>query len=195
MNKDKKKIGKSVIRLLLLVIISLFLGGSLYLWNAETLVGNAMPMPFGWGFSVVLSGSMEPTLHVNDMVVVSRQDSYAVGDIIVYQDGRSLVIHRVVSVSGDMLTTQGDANDIPDAPIPLSAVKGKAITQIPLLGSVLRFLKSPIGFGMMLVLAIVLFEVPYFRRRKKDADRRKALQQEIEALRETLPQEQDSSNE
>ena len=147
------------------------------------------------GFSVVLSGSMEPTLHVNDMVVVSRQDSYAVGDIIVYQDGRSLVIHRVVSVSGDMLTTQGDANDIPDAPIPLSAVKGKAITQIPLLGSVLRFLKSPIGFGIMLVLAIVLFEVPYFRRRKKDADRRKALQQEIEALRETLPQEQDSSNE
>ena len=181
--KNRKMSIKRVLRMVLLVLISLFLGGSLYAWNAETLVGNAMPMPLGWGVSVVLSGSMEPNLHVNDMVLVVHQDSYAVGDIVVYQEGRSLVIHRVVSVSGDTLTTKGDANDIPDTPVALSAVKGKAITQIPLLGGVLRFLKTPVGFLLMGVLAVILFEVPYYRERKKAAKSQKALRQEIERLK------------
>ena len=181
--KNRKMSIKRVLRMVLLVLISLFLGGSLYAWNAETLVGNAMPMPLGWGVSVVLSGSMEPNLHVNDMVLVVHQDSYAVGDIVVYQEGRSLVIHRVVSVSGDTLTTKGDANEIPDTPVALSAVKGKAITQIPLLGGVLRFLKTPVGFLLMGVLAVILFEVPYYRERKKAAKSQKALRQEIERLK------------
>ncbi len=181
--KNRKMSIKRVLRMVLLVLISLFLGGSLYAWNAETLVGNAMPMPLGWGVSVVLSGSMEPNLHVNDMVLVVHQDSYAVGDIVVYQEGRSLVIHRVVSVSGDTLTTKGDANDIPDTPVALSAVKGKAITQIPLFGGVLRFLKTPVGFLLMGVLAVILFEVPYYRERKKAAKSQKALRQEIERLK------------
>ena len=181
--KNRKMSIKRVLRMVLLVLISLFLGGSLYAWNAETLVGNAMPMPLGWGVWVVLSGSMEPNLHVNDMVLVVHQDSYAVGDIVVYQEGRSLVIHRVVSVSGDTLTTKGDANDIPDTPVALSAVKGKAITQIPLFGGVLRFLKTPVGFLLMGVLAVILFEVPYYRERKKAAKSQKALRQEIERLK------------
>lgn len=181
--KNRKMSIKRVLRMVLLVLISLFLGGSLYAWNAETLVGNAMPMPLGWGVSVVLSGSMEPNLHVNDMVLVVHQDSYAVGDIVVYQEGRSLVIHRVVSVSGDTLTTKGDANDIPDTPVALSAVKGKAITQIPLFGGMLRFLKTPVGFLLMGVLAVILFEVPYYRERKKAAKSQKALRQEIERLK------------
>ena len=85
-----------LLRLLVLVLISLFAGVSLYQWNASTLTGNEMPMPFGVGVSVVLSGSMEPQLQVNDLVLVQRQEEYVPGDVVVYQSGRSLVIHQLL---------------------------------------------------------------------------------------------------
>ena len=43
--KTEKRYG--VLRRVLLVIISLVLGINVYLWNASSLAGNAMPMPFG----------------------------------------------------------------------------------------------------------------------------------------------------
>lgn len=187
MKRNTKKIIVSAVRLLLLAVISLFLGVRLYHWNAETFVGNAMPMPFGWGLSVVLSGSMEPALHVNDLVIVRQQDSYAVGDIIVFQEGRRLVIHRVISVNGEQLTTQGDANQVSDAPIMLSAVKGKSAAVIPYIGGILRFLKTPFGCILMLIGAVILFEVPYYRRRRKARTDREALLREIETLRSDNP--------
>ena len=45
------------------------MGINVYLWNASSLAGNAMPMPFGFGMAVVLSGSMEPVLSVNDLLL------------------------------------------------------------------------------------------------------------------------------
>ena len=62
------KLKKLLPRLLCYLLISLVLGGTAYSWNARRLAGNAMPMPFGVGLSVVLSGSMEPTLSVNDLI-------------------------------------------------------------------------------------------------------------------------------
>ena len=50
---------------------------------------------------VVLSGSMEPTLSVDDLVIVRAAEDYAVGDVVVYQSGHSLVIHRIVAMSSE----------------------------------------------------------------------------------------------
>ena len=69
MSRMKKSI-KSIGRFFLLFIISLMIGLRMYYWNSSSLVGNSMPMPFGYGASVVLSGSMEPALSVNDVVIV-----------------------------------------------------------------------------------------------------------------------------
>ena len=94
--------------------VSLFIGLKLYSWNAENLVGNAMPMPFGYGISVVLSGSMEPELSANDLVIVRAQGSYNEGDIVVYQDRHSLVIHRIVSMGEDEVITRTDSTQYKD---------------------------------------------------------------------------------
>ena len=47
---------KAILRTVFLVAVALVLGVNVYLWNARSLMGNALPMPFGYGCAVVLSG-------------------------------------------------------------------------------------------------------------------------------------------
>ena len=194
----KKMSAKSIVRLVILLVISIFAGGSIYAWNAETLVGNAMPMPFGVGLSVVMSGSMEPELKVNDLVFVHSGDSYEKGDIVVYQDGSSLVIHRIIEKTGDKVITKGDANDVPDRPVQVRDIKGRYTGRIPFVGVILLFLKSPAGFLIMIIAAAALFEYPYLRERKKSAKRQEEIKEQIRQLRseseEKHPSESDAEN-
>lgn len=77
---------------------------------------------FGYKPTIVLTGSMEPVIHVNGMVVLEdcTIDEVEVGDIVRYFNGRMYILHRVVDINTDSegktyLTTQGDANDSPDS--------------------------------------------------------------------------------
>ncbi len=183
MHKQKIKI-RTLLRSILLLIISLFLGTALYLWNAETLVGNAMPMPFGFGISAVLSGSMEPEFSTDDLVIVQSSDDYKIGDVVVYQDGNILVMHRIIAIDNDSITTKGDANDLEDTPIKKETIKGKVIAQIPKAGAAILFLKSPIGFLIMLAGAVILFELPYYSERRKMIEEQEKIKQEIQKIKE-----------
>lgn len=182
MSKFKKSIG-TLSRAVLLFIISLFLGIALYLWNAETLVGNAMPMPFGFGISAVLSGSMEPEYSVDDLVIVKKSDDYKIGDVVVYQSENSLIMHRIISIDGNEIITKGDANNIEDSPIKREYVKGKGIARIRKAGAVVMFLKTPAGFLIMLMGAIVLFELPYYKERRKAIDEQEKIKEEIKKIK------------
>lgn len=53
------------------------------LWRRLALAGNQVPMPFGMGVAVVLSGSMESELITNDVIIVRETNDYAVGDVVV----------------------------------------------------------------------------------------------------------------
>lgn len=182
MNEKKRKI-KNIGRIFLLTVISLIIGTMLYSWNAQTLAGNAMPMPFGWGISVVLSGSMEPELSVNDLVVVRETGGYEIGDVVVYQDGSSLVIHKIISIDGDEIVTKGVANDAADDPISVSAIKGKKVAHIPLLGAAVRFFKTTVGTIILIIAAILIFELPHIRERKKATEEQERIKEEIRKLK------------
>lgn len=183
MKKNKKKF-PPVLRLILLVICGAVLGVNIYLANAKSLVGNQMPMPFGYGASVVLSGSMEPEFSKGDLIIVGEADSYQERDIVVFQDGASLVVHRIIEIDGEKIITQGDANNVPDEPIESSAIKGKVLFHIDKLGTVVSFFKTPVGTVLIIAAAIALVEIP--RRREKDADdaEKQKILEEIKRLRE-----------
>ncbi len=183
MKKNKKKFPPAL-RLLLLVVCGAVLGVNVYLANAKSLVGNQMPMPFGYGASVVLSGSMEPEFSKGDLIVVAESDSYGLDDIVVFQDGGSLVVHRIIDFDGEKLITKGDANNVADEPIEASAVKGKVLFHIDKLGTVVSFFKTPAGTILIIAAAIALVEIP--RRREKEADdaEKQKILEEIKRLRE-----------
>ena len=53
------KVLKYILRIFLLALCGAVIGFNIYSANANRLVGNQLPMPFGCGAAVVLSGSIE----------------------------------------------------------------------------------------------------------------------------------------
>lgn len=184
-SSKKRKIKQNAIwRHILLVICGLLLGINIYLVNASNLLGNKLPMPFGYGAAVVLSGSMEPTFSKDDLIIVKKKDSFDIGDVVVYQSNDSLVVHRVVSMDGDMVVTKGDANNIEDASFDKSAIKGVVIGCIPSLGIVVNAIKTPAGTVVVLLCAFLLTELSFRKQKASDDKRIEDIKAEIRRLKE-----------
>lgn len=180
----KKTTGQRVLRIVIIVCIAVFLLCNLYLLNEKTLRGNVLPMPFGFGTAIVLSGSMEPALSVDDLIIVMQHNDYQIGDVVVYQSGNSLVVHRIVAMEGNTVTTQGDANNAPDSPVDLALVKGKVVDHVKNVGRVVRLLKSPVvAFGLM-ALAIYLLESSFRKEKSQENDEIQKLEEEIQRLKQ-----------
>lgn len=183
-SKNNKKKKKQIIRRLLLVLVGLVLGLNVYFANARTILGNQLPMPFGYGLANVLSGSMEPTFSRGTLLLVKDTREVQIGDIIVYQSGKELIVHRIIALTDNEVITQGDANNAADEPFDRNQIKGKVIGWIPVFGGAAALLKTPAAVIIILILAFLLVEGSF--RAQKDADDREleAIKDEIRRLKE-----------
>lgn len=172
-----------VLRTVFLIAVSLILGINIYSWNARSLTGNVLPMPFGYGGAVVLSGSMEPTIAVDELILVKAEDSYEVGDVVVYQTGKMLVVHRIVAMDGETVTTRGDANNVDDGAIEPAQIKGKVIAHIPHVGTAVRLLKSPAATIVLIAAAVLTIELPYRKKKEQDNEELERIKEEIRKLK------------
>ena len=92
-------------------------------------------------FAVVESESMEPTIHIGDILVAVKPYRLKVGDIILYSRGfeGELICHRIIEIKNIRgrieFITKGDRNPLPD-PLPVLKyqVRGKVVLKIPLAG-------------------------------------------------------------
>jgi signal peptidase I len=118
---------------------------------------------------VMVSGiSMEPSMHTGDLVIATRRDGYNRGDVVAFRvpqrepGGGAIVIHRVMGGNGeDGYITKGDNRESADLWHPLDAdIKGAMLFVVPKAGTVVSFLRSPIGIalaaGVMVFLMFVL---------------------------------------
>ena len=187
MNMNKIKNKKSfflVIRIALYTVISVVLGLTVYSWNAKSLSGDMLPMPFNLGSAIVLSGSMEPELSVDDLIFIRGKDEYFVGDVVVFQDGYSLVVHRIISIDGEIVVTQGDANNVADSPIKITDIKGKVVMSIPFVGCIVSAIKSPVGIFCILGTAVALLVLSYRKEKDEETNKINKLKEEIRKLKE-----------
>ena len=156
--------------------------------------GNALPMPFGFGMTVVLSGSMEPELSVDDLLIVTPSDTYEVGDVVVYQTQRTAVVHRIVAINGEEIITRGDANNTDDDPITKENIKGKVIFAIPFIGLIVNLIKTPFGTILLLGAAIWLLEASFKKEKDKKAEELAAIRREIEELKKDAEPPQETTD-
>src|SRR6266849_4414652 len=100
---------------------------------------------------------MLPRYHTGDLVLVERQSSYHVGELIAYRVPKgdpmagAQVIHRIIG--GDAkhgFVVQGDNRTAPDVWRPKQGdIVGAKALRIPNAVLVLRFLRSPLLLGLL----------------------------------------------
>jgi len=118
----------------------------------------------------VLPGSMEPKIPKGSVVINQwlDQKKLKIGDVITYQhpsDKKIIYItHRIVKIDKTGLLwrfeTKGDANPASDFGLVTQAgTEGKVILIIPLIGYLIEFFKTPVGFILLVALPLLIFIV------------------------------------
>lgn len=144
---------------------------------AAFLMGSRL---LGYQCYTVISGSMEPSYSVGDLLYVKKTDPQAVkvGDPITFVMNEDLMVatHRVVRIDAvnEHFYTKGDANDLEDSdPVHYNNLLGVPKFSIPKLGYVSDFIQNPpgtyitIGIGIILILLVFL---PDFFQKKNEED-------------------------
>ena len=160
-----------------------------------------VPNFMGYEIFNVVSGSMEPTIPVGSIIYVKEIDPVEVesGDIIAFQSGDSVIMHRVVDnkrVEG-AFTTKGDANNGEDMnDVPYDSLVGIVVKHVPILGQLLILFGSTFGRVCMVCFAACGAVLNILGGRFRDAieyERKEDLERErllAEAMRKKQEQEQ-----
>ncbi len=122
---------------------------------------------FGYTFFEVISGSMSPTIEVQDLVIVKiGNEDLNVDDIITYIKDDSIITHRVISLEGDTFVCKGDNNNTFDKSIKRDIIIGKVVKIIPGVGTFKETILTPKVLVSFLV-TFVLFGI-YFNFHDKE---------------------------
>ena len=109
---------------------------------------------------IVRSESMKGALNLGDVVIMGPArdiSNIEPGMIISFERGEEMIAHRVVSVEGTDILTKGDAvEDVDPWLVPFSDVRGVYLLKIPYLGYISKFARTPIGWGLLVILPATL---------------------------------------
>lgn len=151
------------------IIITVFLG-LIVLFNIACTIkrhvtGKPCETVFGMGSAVVVSGSMEPALAVNDFIIIVKCEEYNEEDIVTYAGNNSAITHRIIAKRTDengniFYTTKGDNNNIADGEIPAGKIIGKVVLAVPNVGVIQTFISQPVGFLTVTLIAGAIILVP-----------------------------------
>lgn len=144
----------------LIIAIGILLVAFFLLMNAQR---NKDPVSvLGMQLYFVATGSMEPTVETNGLVVVRNGgfDEVQLGDIVAFKSAAmngQAAIHRVVEVTDEGLITQGDNNENRDGGyVTAENYTGKIVLIINATASYLEELNKPKGFWRMIILPLAV---------------------------------------
>ena len=128
--------------------------------------------------AIIVGDSMEPRLSQGDLAIIRQATEYKVGDVVAYQHPDvGLLIHRIIAVddgsagldagSGRPIL-QGDNRAQPDAYHPLlSDVQGQLLLSMPGAGSMVDWIRQPLGIGILAVIISSSALFPLMRKRER----------------------------
>ena len=135
-----------------------------------TKINGDSPSFFGYSLHRIMSGSMEPELVINDVILskdVSDTSQVRLGDIVTFEGGSAFdyksVTHRVIVAPYDngkgrvVVVTKGDSNDADDGEIDFSTVQSKYLRKINFLSHIYNFFFSKWGLLIFIGLLLLIF--------------------------------------
>lgn len=175
-----------------LILVSVFVLLSVVLTPA-----GQVPQVLGYSVFRVMTGSMEPEIREDSLLVVQKTppEDIAPGDVISFFSPDPMLegavnTHRVVRVEKEngriQFITKGDANVIEDTyPVDASALVGRAVFKSYGLGRVVSLLANPLVFGIIILLPLlIILLMNLYRAVRIAADMAK--KEEEEAVRKAL---------
>lgn len=153
-----EKIKKIIFGILstILVIILVF---NVYNFICIKVLGHDLATINGYAMLEVVSGSMEPTIHKGDMIIIDTKARYYKDkDIITFYDKEgSFVTHRILSIDleNGTMVTKGDNNNTKDAESSLTNVVGKYVTKLTGIGVLLASFKNPFTMVMIFIIGLL----------------------------------------
>ena len=175
-----------------LILVSVFLLLSVVLTPA-----GQVPQVLGYSVFRVMTGSMEPEIREDSLLVVQKTppEDIAPGDVISFFSPDPMLegavnTHRVVRIEKEngrtQFITKGDANVIEDTyPTDASALVGRVVFKSYGLGKTVSLLSNPLVFGIIILLPLlVILLMNLYRAVRIAADIAK--KEEEEAVRKAL---------
>lgn len=164
-----KKVSKILSKVFsFLMAIVLIFAAYLFITVVTTEKGK-VPSVFGYSFLRVATGSMEPTIHTNTLIIMKKTDpaDIKVDDIICFYSTDPKIMnipntHRVVEINMEdgkpVFTTKGDANYLQDD-YTVTGDRLVGVYQGSLdVGNVLKIMQNRYFlFGLFMLLAVVIF--------------------------------------
>ena len=159
MSKIVKKVFKTIIDVLtMLVFLILIL---IIFAKVKMMVkGEEYFNMFGYSVFGVASGSMEPEIHQNDMIIIKKSKEYVKGDIVTFKENNAYITHRIITVNENNIITKGDANNTSDVAITKDRIIGKVIKVFSNAGVWHKVFKTPIIIIMIFV-TLILFDIAF----------------------------------
>lgn len=175
-----------------LILVSVFVLLSVVLTPA-----GQVPQVLGYSVFRVMTGSMEPEIREDSLLVVKKTppEDIVPGDVISFFSPDPMLegavnTHRVVRIETEngrtQFITKGDANVIEDIyPTDASALVGRVVFQSYGLGKTVSLLSNPLVFGIIILLPLlVILLMNLYRAVRIAADIAK--KEEEEAVRKAL---------
>lgn len=158
--KKIKKIVDIIITIILITIILMLL--TIIILKKEN---NNIHIGNYYVFKVA-TGSMEPTLKVNDIILVKKSEEYKINDIITYKENNKYITHRLIRKEDKGYITKGDNNQTEDKEIREERIIGKVIKNLKIIRIIYELIINP--FVIILVIFIVIIKKVIFRKENED---------------------------
>lgn len=138
--------------------------------------------------------SMEPTMYTGDLMVMRRQDSYEVGQIVAFESDMNgaVVVHRIVDVVDGRYLLKGDNNAFLDRFTPTAdEVIGAEVLTIPGGERVANLAAATPTIVLQALMLAVTLAVLRASRREAQAQRKAARRRRAVAAQATLALDED----
>ena len=151
------------------IIVILILIGIIFLLYYLDVVKNSKTghwQPPLYQAYVIISQSMEPTIHVQDAIVTKRMDDYQIGDVCTYLSKNPsyfgiMITHRIIGTDIDsngnkVYVFKGDNNYSSDPlNVEYEQIYGKVVMKIPKIGYIQYFLSNAYGWIIAIVVPCI----------------------------------------
>lgn len=157
----KEKLKKIDIVAVILILVLIIL---LICYSQIKIFGKKYINFCGYTIFQVITGSMEDTIKIKDIVIVKLTNNVEVNDIITYKSGEDFVTHRVIKMDNNKIITKGDANNSEDTPITKDDVVGKVVFIVSNVAVWMNVFRTP-EVLLAIIFTVIVIKVLFFRKK------------------------------